>query len=101
MAPLDPPNLFVEDYIKLVGTEDGLKGFQKTLEMRGLKKSEQQPLLEAYVLLPRCPAPTPLPRVLAPACGATPSRSSGSAGHFPGPATRCTCLTGCGVCPGA
>ena len=51
MAPHDPANLFVEDYLKLVGEDDGLAGFQKILDMKGLKKSEQAPLVEAYVTL--------------------------------------------------
>eukprot|EP00045_Choanoeca_perplexa_P013840 m.158760 g.158760 ORF g.158760 m.158760 type:complete len:855 (+) comp16474_c0_seq1:115-2679(+) len=48
MSPFEPPELYVQDYVKLVGDEDGLPGFQKLLDMRGLKKSEQQPLIAAY-----------------------------------------------------
>lgn len=35
MAPHDIPALYVQDYIKLVGTDDGVAGFQKVLEMKG------------------------------------------------------------------
>eukprot|EP00730_Choanoeca_flexa_P002597 TRINITY_DN11107_c0_g1_i5.p1 TRINITY_DN11107_c0_g1~~TRINITY_DN11107_c0_g1_i5.p1 ORF type:complete len:881 (+),score=282.96 TRINITY_DN11107_c0_g1_i5:79-2643(+) len=42
------PSLYVQDYVQLVGSEDGLAGFQRVLEMKGLKKSEQQPFLTYY-----------------------------------------------------
>eukprot|EP00041_Stephanoeca_diplocostata_P000373 m.14441 g.14441 ORF g.14441 m.14441 type:complete len:903 (-) comp10450_c0_seq1:269-2977(-) len=48
MAPHEPPQLYVEDYIKLVGDDEGITQLQKILDMKGLRKSEQQPLLDAY-----------------------------------------------------
>jgi hypothetical protein len=42
MAPHEPPQLYVEDYSKLVGDEEGISTLQTILEMKGLKKSEQQ-----------------------------------------------------------
>jgi len=48
MSPHDPANMFVEDYLKLIGEDDGLSGFQKILDMKGLKKAEQNALVEAY-----------------------------------------------------
>ena len=41
MAPHDSPTFYIEDYLKLVGDDDGIAGLQKVLDMKGLKKSEQ------------------------------------------------------------
>lgn len=51
MAPHEPAQLYVEDYLKLVGEEEGISALQKILDMKGLKKAEQQPILEAYKAL--------------------------------------------------
>eukprot|EP00052_Salpingoeca_macrocollata_P024764 m.223021 g.223021 ORF g.223021 m.223021 type:complete len:878 (+) comp22314_c4_seq5:1676-4309(+) len=48
MSPHDPPNLYVQDYLKLIGEEEGLPAFQRILDMKGLKKGEQHALLEAF-----------------------------------------------------
>lgn len=48
MAPHDPPKLYVEDYLKLIGDAEGIAVFQKVLDMKGLSKKEQGPLLEAF-----------------------------------------------------
>jgi hypothetical protein len=42
------PNIYAETYLQLCGEDDGLAGFQKILDMKGLKKAEVAPLLEAY-----------------------------------------------------
>ncbi|EGD75791.1 hypothetical protein PTSG_07909 [Salpingoeca rosetta] len=48
MAPHDPPGIFVQDYTKLIGDDEPLVPFAKILDMKGLRKAEQQPLLAAY-----------------------------------------------------
>jgi hypothetical protein len=48
MSPHIPPSLYVEDYMKMLGEDDGVAGFQKVLDMKGLKKAEIAELLEAY-----------------------------------------------------
>ena len=48
MSPHIPPSLYVEDYMKMLGEDDGIAGFQKVLDMKGLKKAETAELLEAY-----------------------------------------------------
>ena len=48
MSPHIPPSLYVEDFLKLLGDDEGVSGFQKVLDMKGLKKAEMAPLLEAY-----------------------------------------------------
>ncbi|EDQ87874.1 uncharacterized protein MONBRDRAFT_26906 [Monosiga brevicollis MX1] len=48
LAPIDLPDMFVQDYVKLIGTDEGVPGFQRVLDMRGVKKSEQQALLAAF-----------------------------------------------------
>lgn len=44
MAPHDPPQLYVEDYTKLIGEEEGISMLQTILEMKCLKRAEQQVL---------------------------------------------------------
>ena len=51
MAPHEPAKLFVEDYLKMVGDKDedvSLTSFQRILDMKGLRKSEQSALVEAF-----------------------------------------------------
>eukprot|EP00051_Salpingoeca_urceolata_P027977 m.484296 g.484296 ORF g.484296 m.484296 type:complete len:850 (+) comp23287_c0_seq1:244-2793(+) len=69
--PHDPPKLYVEDYLELVGHEEGgLGAFQKILDMKGLYKKEQAPLIEEYKSL--VPSASTAP--------ASPSRKSGASG---------------------
>eukprot|EP00053_Salpingoeca_punica_P016055 m.149724 g.149724 ORF g.149724 m.149724 type:complete len:855 (+) comp16865_c0_seq1:404-2968(+) len=48
MAPHDSPKEFVDNYLQRIGNEEGLAGFQRILEMKGLKKADQQPLLDVF-----------------------------------------------------
>ncbi|KAM9209805.1 vacuolar protein sorting-associated protein 53 homolog [Dugong dugon] len=45
MAPHEPPVVFVDNYIKLL-TDCNTETFQKILDMKGLKRSEQSSMLE-------------------------------------------------------
>ncbi|XP_070571554.1 vacuolar protein sorting-associated protein 53 homolog [Ptychodera flava] len=56
MSPHDPPQAFVDNYIKLIADID-TASFQKVLEMKGLKRSEQSTMLEIF--RQRAPAPPP------------------------------------------
>eukprot|EP00049_Salpingoeca_infusionum_P007666 m.124645 g.124645 ORF g.124645 m.124645 type:complete len:849 (-) comp13779_c0_seq3:48-2594(-) len=42
------PEMFVRDFLEMFGGEEGVAGFQNVLEMKGLKKSEIQPLTAAF-----------------------------------------------------
>eukprot|EP00055_Hartaetosiga_balthica_P000960 m.137889 g.137889 ORF g.137889 m.137889 type:complete len:853 (-) comp12605_c0_seq1:139-2697(-) len=48
LAPHDAAEVFVQDFYKLLGESDQIVSYQKVLELKGLKKSEQQPLLTAF-----------------------------------------------------
>ncbi|XP_055112598.1 vacuolar protein sorting-associated protein 53 homolog isoform X1 [Symphalangus syndactylus] len=54
MAPHEPLVVFVDNYIKLL-TDGNTETFQKILDMKGLKRSEQSSMLE--LLRQRLPAP--------------------------------------------
>ncbi|XP_054989660.1 vacuolar protein sorting-associated protein 53 homolog [Sorex araneus] len=54
MAPHEPLELFVDNYIKLL-TDYNTETFQKILDMKGLKRSEQSSMLELF--RQRLPAP--------------------------------------------
>ncbi|XP_012861279.3 vacuolar protein sorting-associated protein 53 homolog [Echinops telfairi] len=54
MAPHEPPQVFVDNYIKLL-TDCNTETFQKILDMKGLKRSEQSSMLE--LLRQRLPTP--------------------------------------------
>lgn len=54
MAPHEPLVVFVDNYIKLL-TDCNTETFQKILDMKGLKRSEQSSMLE--LLRQRLPAP--------------------------------------------
>ncbi|OXB64913.1 hypothetical protein ASZ78_009794, partial [Callipepla squamata] len=54
MAPHEPPVVFVDNYIKLLA-DCSTDTFQKILDMKGLKRSEQSSMLELFRL--RLPAP--------------------------------------------
>ncbi|XP_007935623.1 vacuolar protein sorting-associated protein 53 homolog [Orycteropus afer afer] len=54
MAPHEPPVVFVDNYIKLL-TDCNTETFQKILDMKGLKRSEQSSMLELF--RQRLPAP--------------------------------------------
>ncbi|XP_066281087.1 vacuolar protein sorting-associated protein 53 homolog isoform X1 [Branchiostoma lanceolatum] len=54
MSPHDPPAGFVDNYIKLLADSD-TGNFQKVLDMKGLKRSEQSTMLELFRT--RLPAP--------------------------------------------
>ncbi|KAM8974951.1 vacuolar protein sorting-associated protein 53 homolog isoform 2-T2 [Pelodytes ibericus] len=47
MAPHEPSHVFVDNYIKLLA-DCNTETFQKTLEMKGLKRSEQSSMLEMF-----------------------------------------------------
>ncbi|KAL5017534.1 hypothetical protein ScPMuIL_007123 [Solemya velum] len=47
MSPHEPPQGFVDNYIRLLSNSD-ITEFQKVLEMKGLKRSEHSALLEIY-----------------------------------------------------
>ncbi|XP_049714692.1 vacuolar protein sorting-associated protein 53 homolog isoform X1 [Elephas maximus indicus] len=47
MAPHEPPVVFVDNYIKLL-TDCNTETFQKILDMKGLKRSEQSSMLELF-----------------------------------------------------
>ncbi|CAE1299826.1 VPS53 [Acanthosepion pharaonis] len=47
MSPHEPPQAFVDNYMRLL-TENDVLEFQKVLEMKALKRSEQNTLLEMY-----------------------------------------------------
>ncbi|XP_064648939.1 vacuolar protein sorting-associated protein 53 homolog isoform X2 [Lineus longissimus] len=47
MSPHDPPQGYVENYIKLLVDRD-INEFQKVLEMKGLKRNEQSTLLDIF-----------------------------------------------------
>lgn len=47
MSPADPQSAFVDNYIKLM-TDSETSDFQKILDMKGLKRSDQNALLELY-----------------------------------------------------
>ncbi|XP_023933119.1 vacuolar protein sorting-associated protein 53 homolog [Lingula anatina] len=55
MSPHDPPQGFVDNYIKLLVDTDANE-LQKILEMKGLRRSEQNTMLEMYKA--RRPAPS-------------------------------------------
>ncbi|KAM6163449.1 vacuolar protein sorting-associated protein 53 homolog [Rhynchocyon petersi] len=58
MAPHEPPVVFVDNYIKLL-TDCNTETFQKILDMKGLKRSEQSSMLELFrQRLPTPPAGT-------------------------------------------
>ncbi|NWV23843.1 VPS53 protein, partial [Origma solitaria] len=56
MAPHEPPVVFVDNYIKLLA-DCSADTFQKILDMKGLKRSEQSSMLDLFRL--RLPAPPP------------------------------------------
>ncbi|NWH94297.1 VPS53 protein, partial [Aegithalos caudatus] len=56
MAPHEPPVVFVDNYIKLL-SDCSTDTFQKILDMKGLKRSEQSSMLDLFRL--RLPAPPP------------------------------------------
>ncbi|XP_063258851.1 vacuolar protein sorting-associated protein 53 homolog isoform X2 [Prinia subflava] len=56
MAPHEPPVVFVDNYIKLL-SDCSNDTFQKILDMKGLKRSEQSSMLDLFRL--RLPAPPP------------------------------------------
>ncbi|NWZ09771.1 VPS53 protein, partial [Agelaius phoeniceus] len=56
MAPHEPPVVFVDNYIKLLA-DCSTDTFQKILDMKGLKRSEQSSMLDLFRL--RLPAPPP------------------------------------------
>ncbi|CAG8586437.1 16596_t:CDS:10 [Dentiscutata erythropus] len=47
LTPHDPPEGLVENYILLIADKN-ISNFQKILEIKGLKKNEQQPLTEIF-----------------------------------------------------
>nr|XP_006823123.1 PREDICTED: vacuolar protein sorting-associated protein 53 homolog [Saccoglossus kowalevskii] len=47
MSPHDPPQLFVDNYIKLIADSD-TTSFQKLLEMKALKRSDQSVMLDIF-----------------------------------------------------
>ncbi|GAB6030212.1 Vacuolar protein sorting-associated protein 53 [Chamberlinius hualienensis] len=47
MAPLDSPQCFVDNYLKFLPESD-IYEFQKVLEMKGLKRSDQNMLIDVY-----------------------------------------------------
>ena len=47
------PRLFVQDYLKLLGDSDGTS-FGRILDMKGLKRSAQQPLMDEFYS--QCPS---------------------------------------------
>ncbi|KAK3083798.1 hypothetical protein FSP39_003324, partial [Pinctada imbricata] len=47
MSPNEPPQGFVDSYIRLLSDSD-INEFQKVLEMKGLRRSEQSNILEIY-----------------------------------------------------
>ncbi|XP_077995725.1 vacuolar protein sorting-associated protein 53 homolog [Glandiceps talaboti] len=67
MSPHDPPQAFVDNYIKLI-TDCDTASFQKVLEMKGLKRSESSTMLDIF--RQRAPAQS------------TSSTSSASGSHF-------------------
>ncbi|CAH1802212.1 unnamed protein product [Owenia fusiformis] len=56
MSPHDPPQGFVDNYIKLLSEHD-INDFQKVLEMKGLKRNDQSAMLDIY--RSRIPSPGP------------------------------------------
>uniref|UniRef100_A0A8D2NCU1 Vacuolar protein sorting-associated protein 53 homolog n=1 Tax=Zonotrichia albicollis TaxID=44394 RepID=A0A8D2NCU1_ZONAL len=56
MAPHEPPVVFVDNYIKLLA-DCSTDTFQKILDMKGLKRSEQSSMLDLFRL--RLPSPPP------------------------------------------
>ncbi|XP_028396416.1 vacuolar protein sorting-associated protein 53 homolog isoform X2 [Dendronephthya gigantea] len=72
MSPHDPPVGFVDNYIKLVGDAD-TSNFQKLLDMKGLRRSEQHAMLDLF----RSRLPTPsTPDAKSSASPATPELES-------------------------
>ncbi|TKS81105.1 Vacuolar protein sorting-associated protein 53 -like protein [Collichthys lucidus] len=68
MAPHEPPVVFVDNYIKLLA-DGNPETFQKILDMKGLKRSEQSSMLELF----RQRLPTPPPgATAAPLCPSVP-----------------------------
>lgn len=55
MSPADPQSAFVDNYIKLM-TDSETSDFQKILDMKGLKRNDQNGLMELY--RKRAPAQT-------------------------------------------
>ncbi|CAM1308632.1 VPS53 (predicted), partial [Pycnogonum litorale] len=47
MAPHDPPQGFVDNYLKLLPESD-LNEFQKVMDMKGLKRSDQSQMMEIF-----------------------------------------------------
>lgn len=47
MAPISPPNTFIEQFLKLL-PDSNLIEFHKILDMKGLKRAEQSNLVELY-----------------------------------------------------
>ncbi|OZJ04577.1 hypothetical protein BZG36_02776 [Bifiguratus adelaidae] len=47
MVPVDPPNEFVEKYILLIGDKN-IGNVQRILDLKGVKKADQQPLIERF-----------------------------------------------------
>ncbi|XP_074640960.1 vacuolar protein sorting-associated protein 53 homolog [Tubulanus polymorphus] len=47
MSPSDPPQSFVDNFLKLLADRD-ISDFQKVLDMKGLKRSEQNMMIEIF-----------------------------------------------------
>ena len=48
MIPIDPPNALLSNYELLYAENSNFNNLQKILELKGLKRSEQQPILDKY-----------------------------------------------------
>lgn len=65
MSPHDNHQLFVDDYLKLLGTSEDTEGgpkeseFQKILEMKGLRRAEQQAIIDVFQKKIGAPKDTP------------------------------------------
>uniref|UniRef100_A0A8C4R3U2 Vacuolar protein sorting-associated protein 53 homolog n=1 Tax=Eptatretus burgeri TaxID=7764 RepID=A0A8C4R3U2_EPTBU len=73
MSPQDPPQGFVDNYIKLL-SDSSPDTFQKVLDMKGLKRGEQSAMLELF--RQRQPPPPAGQEGIALASGATPEQES-------------------------
>ncbi|XP_038059447.1 vacuolar protein sorting-associated protein 53 homolog isoform X1 [Patiria miniata] len=61
MSPADPPQSFVDNYIKLIADRD-TANFQKVLDMKSLKRSDQNTMLELFrTRVPRAEGQTSSP----------------------------------------
>jgi hypothetical protein len=85
MSPIDPPDGMVENYI-LLNADTSISQFQKLLDLKGVRKQDQPPLVDAFVRkLPTTPSGQEITRPSSPNPAGSTTSSSLFSGTSSGP----------------